>query len=256
MHCILFRVGSTCDYGPGISDRSVSQKLDAILSHLGQLDKKISGASSTTQTTNDTQVDTAELSVFPNSFPWMTNPKLLSPSYLNAIFTGSLFSVLKSADLSIDKVINTYFNTIHTWLPMIDPDVVLQQRQLDRDLKPRRACDSLLLLAMYLAVSSEITEVASSQTTAYLTCKQQFTTLLAMDEEHVTLQLIQSGLLVTVYEYGRGLLGKAYATLGVCSRLATLLELHKDDAHHMEDDSNELQDVGLRTWRALMILDW
>src|SRR5256714_12263122 len=131
-----------------------------------------------------------------------------------------VIALLKEDD--IGGMVELYFATIHKWLP------VVSKKRMVLTLSSPNACQgaelALLLLCMKLITQIPPDGSQSAQTTLYLTAK----TFLNVVESSalMTVQLVQSALLLCAYEVGHGIYPAAFLSAGHCSRLVYALGLH------------------------------
>ena len=122
----------------------------------------------------------------------------------------------------IGDLAERYFENVHLWLPIVSKkrmQLLLSNPHLEMtgDL-------SLLMLAMKLVVQNSHGSPQAAQTSLYQLVKRH----LAMVESNgsMTLQLLQSAIMVAVYETGHAIYPAAYLSTGHCVRIGQLLGLH------------------------------
>ena len=154
----------------------------------------------------------------------------------------------------IQDLAERYFENVHLWLPIVSKkrmQLLLSNPHLEMtgDL-------SLLMLAMRLIVQNSHGSPQAAQTSLYQLVKRH----LALIESNgsMTLQLLQSAILVAVYEMGHAIYPAAYLATGHCVRIGQLLGLH--------DGQNALQVLARsgawaeheerrRCWWGCMLID-
>jgi hypothetical protein len=154
-----------------------------------------------------------------------------------------------------DTIVEDYFVSTYRWLPMIS-------QKLFRNGRKRRAgssdgCTSLLLLAMKLCTSP----IAPDPTKAHDSQLYKLTSSLCRAVETsgaISLRLIQSVVLLAVFEISHGLYPAAYLTVGRVARLATVAGLHnRKSAQQLfkPADTWSSWEEHRRTWWAIFVLD-
>ena len=118
------------------------------------------------------------------------------------------------------------------------------------------ACQDLLLLCMKLCT---VTNRPSAWTPANDSLYLSVRSLSASAETAglVSLRLVQSLILITVYEFSHAIYPAAYLTIGRAARLATLMGWHDRTAQQLFSHPETLthREEQRRTWWAMFILD-
>lgn len=112
----------------------------------------------------------------------------------------------------VGEVVRRYYAEMHSWFPIIQEDV---EKFLSSTIPIDLGHHGHLLLSMYLAshpLCEHVNHVAGSP--LYLTTKQVF--LIMQASSIRSIRLLQSGLLIAVYEFGHGLTEKAEHTVSSC----------------------------------------
>lgn len=170
-------------------------------------------------------------------------PQLTIPPYVKAIL-GDITTIHNDAE--------KFFATIHTWWP-----IILKQRFYKHLLNPLttpRADATLLFLCMKISVWAPQDEFQNPRTSAYLLAKRY---LLELEMLGVfTLQTLQAGILLCLYEIGHGLYPSAYLSVGTCARYGIGLGLDKEALLPFRSPHSWLEaEEKKRTWWAILILD-
>ncbi|RFU25158.1 hypothetical protein B7463_g11180, partial [Scytalidium lignicola] len=131
------------------------------------------------------------------------------------------FSELSDTDLH--QIIRVYFITIHTWMPFISK---LRIQQII-DLREQPADFMLLLLCMRVIVADPAVEKVTMKNSLYRLAKRFYSAL--EDVETVTLRMLQSLILLALYEIGHGILPAAYFTVGNAARMAQMMGIQNID---------------------------
>ena len=152
----------------------------------------------------------------------------------------------------IRSVAVQYFQTIHTWMPFISKKRLYEH--LLNPLSRPRADHFLLLFCMKLIMWSPLGNVGP-KTPEYVTAKRfQLELEIA---ELFTVQGLQAGLLISLYEIGHGIYPSAYTSIGSCARLAIALGI---DRRNETFEFNERMDwvereERTRIWWTIVIID-
>ncbi|CAG9983810.1 unnamed protein product [Clonostachys byssicola] len=147
----------------------------------------------------------------------------------------------------VEEVVRRYYANIHPWFPIIQEDLHYFLSSTITSLGNH----GHLLLSMYLAshpLCEHVSEVAHNP--LYLTTKQMF---LAMQTSSIgSIRLLESGLLIAVYEFGHGLTEKAHHTASSC--LAIYRNLVETQFGREPSSTEDLAEI--RTcWQAIVLLD-
>ncbi|KIW14442.1 hypothetical protein PV08_07226 [Exophiala spinifera] len=139
-----------------------------------------------------------------------------------------------------------YFDTIHCWMP------VLSRRRLYglllNPLSLQEPENALLLLSMTLITS--IPDRPGNGSRLYHLTKEFY--LAAQSTGCVTLQMVQAGILIALYELGHGIYPAAFLTIATSCRFGTMLGLDKLSAG---DVTNTDREENIRVWWAVLIVD-
>ncbi|KAM0415657.1 hypothetical protein ACHAPT_013407 [Fusarium lateritium] len=142
-----------------------------------------------------------------------------------------------------------YFSTIHQWFPMIS-----EKRLLDVEFALQDGCHDLLLLCMRLCTISS-NNSTPSQNPLYSLAKSLSSA--AENTGLASLRLIQSLVLLAVYEVSHAIYPAAYLTIGRAARLGLFMGWHDRDAQQLfkPADTWSLREEQRRTWWSIFILD-
>ncbi|KUJ21699.1 uncharacterized protein LY89DRAFT_380697 [Mollisia scopiformis] len=156
-------------------------------------------------------------------------------------------SVFQSAQVTVESLIDDYFFTIHTWLPIIDEEHFRSRLRFWPQTNDRPLATlvwSLLLVTRWPCVDGK----HSMNNSLYQTTRQLFVVQIS---GAVTLELLQAGLLITYYACGHGLPREAYVTLTTCVTIAQLIGF---DFAEMSDNSLDQSEHSTCRW-AVVLLD-
>ncbi|RFU36208.1 hypothetical protein B7463_g86, partial [Scytalidium lignicola] len=164
-----------------------------------------------------------------------------------------ILSSLSDLDMNVHQIVAAYFSTIHSWMPFISKLRVQQIVTGNQEFAPDFA---LLLLCMKVLVTNSAAESASMKTSLYRLAKHFYSTL--EEAEIVTLRMLQSLVLLSLYEIGHGILPAAYFTVGNAARMAQVVGIQsKDQSREVLGFSSTFSEAEerRRTWWSILILD-
>ena len=147
-----------------------------------------------------------------------------------------------------------FFDTVHKWMPFISKKRFFEN--LLNPLSQPRADVTILVFCMKLVMwlPSESTCGKEPRNSAYLFAKR--TLLEAEVAGMLTLQLLQSWLLVTIYELGHAIYPSAYISIATCARYGSLLDLKRDRSMIFRDSTTWIElEERRRTWWTVVVLD-
>ncbi|KAK2022428.1 hypothetical protein LX32DRAFT_629892 [Colletotrichum zoysiae] len=160
---------------------------------------------------------------------------------------------------SIHNMASRFFASIHVWMPIISKRGFTAR--LFTSLDPRRAELSLLALCMQLVsctgLSLEQSSANYNPTALYQAAKKFYRELETAGM--LSVQMLQAGILIALYETGHGIYPTAYLTVGACARYGVALGLNTSILERIDGDSapkswNELEERR-RVWWAILVLD-
>lgn len=159
---------------------------------------------------------------------------------------SQVLGILAANGKEVTSVTSTYFRTIDVWLPIIAPSTCMKRLA---NVGTEDVGLSCLLLCMYLATQAPSAgdfgmEV---QSTTYFQAKMLHTSLIAAGKS--SRDIIQAGVLVSLYEQGHGMIEAAQLTIAVCTRMATKVKLS------LRTESNIQNTEFGRLWWGILILD-
>ncbi|PKX88442.1 fungal specific transcription factor domain-containing protein [Aspergillus novofumigatus IBT 16806] len=164
-------------------------------------------------------------------------------------------TALSERSVSVDAILCVYFRNIHRWLPVIaEQKFRAQISHIHSGLSAELA---LLLLAMYLLMENEWDE-SSNQTGGQQHLDQHCSYLVSflLLARGPSLELVQAGLLLILYELGSGFLEAAFLRVATCARLAYILGLQVDESF-VDDCSGAWchAEERRRVWTGLYMMD-
>jgi hypothetical protein len=147
-----------------------------------------------------------------------------------------------------------FFDKIHMWMPVISKKR-FYENLLNPLMQPRIDVSLLIYCMKLITVSpSKNEDGGNPKTTAYLTAKRLL--LEAEIAGVLSLQLLQAGLLVTIYEIGHAIYPLAYTSLGTWARYGVSLGINgKQQAGSPGQFTWVEEEERRRVWWAILILD-
>lgn len=149
------------------------------------------------------------------------------------------------------ELFEAYFSSIHQWLPFVS-----KKRLIGAAITEPEACQDLLILCMKLCtLTARVDRSASAHNPLYLSVRSL--SAAAETAGLVSLRLVQSLVLITVYEFSNAIYPAAYLTIGRAARLANLMGWHDRRAQQLftYPETLSLREEQRRTWWAIFILD-
>lgn len=148
--------------------------------------------------------------------------------------------------------IAAYFETIHHWMPIVSKR--LFNSTLLNPTEFNRTDNVLLYLCMKLIIWMPRDASEDARTNLYFEAKN-----LHLDLEvsgYLTCKLLQSGILIALYEIGHGIYPAAYMSVGSCIRYANALGIRGDESIETTHQKQWLEmEERRRIWWALVILE-
>ncbi|KAI1026517.1 hypothetical protein LB503_013559 [Fusarium chuoi] len=157
---------------------------------------------------------------------------------------------------TLGSLIEHYENTIHHWLPMLSIKRLRQDAEALGD-STRGVLDIPVFLALEALISqSDEHTVLPQSNPSYVKAKHG--SFIAESGGTINIRLIQTIVLVALYELGHSIYPAAYLTIGQAVRLATMVGLHSQkDAKQLfvEPETWTLCEEQRRTWWSIVMLD-
>lgn len=159
-----------------------------------------------------------------------------------------------SSRAAMHSLCDAYLRNTHDWLPMLSPKRIFQKVNdfsADADIGL-----SLLLLCMKLV--SEIPSTLGQAAISPLYCMAKDLYSRLENSSLISLQLLQSAILIAIYEIGHGIYPAAYLGVGHAARLGIMMGLHdrKNATQLFKEAATWSQcEEERRTWWTVVILD-
>lgn len=158
---------------------------------------------------------------------------------------------------SIHKLASTFFQTVHTWMPIVSKKVFFAH--LLNPLAQRQTELSLLAVCMLLCSTSHIDQDRgrNGRTSLYQIVKRYYFEVEATGT--FSIHILQAAVLIAVYEICQAIYPAAYLTVGACARYGCVLGIEKLGLDLMGESLGPLSWVEIeerrRVWWAILLLD-
>lgn len=133
-----------------------------------------------------------------------------------------IFEVVCPTSTIIRNIVKNYYMMYDSWLPIISRESLLQG--LNVPVEDTNVDAALLYLCMRLIAERLPEALQNPQTSFYLSVKEFF--FLVESAGLLTIQLLQGGLLLAVYELGHAIFPAAYLTIGRCTKIGQAMNIH------------------------------
>ncbi|KAK9236030.1 C6 transcription factor [Lipomyces kononenkoae] len=190
--------------------------------------------------------------------------ELLQPSHsdlqtrtldIDQFFVGTIMKTILEQKWDLNEIVTAHYSTSHPWLPVIHERNF--RRRISQLQQNPRAETALLLLAMCMMrhTCASNPEINDKQSHLYHLFKYLFSFLQLVRSP--SLEMVQSGLLLVVFELGASLLNAASMSISICARLAYALGLNVNVFHIDELDFPEWVEFEerQRVWLGIYMLD-
>jgi hypothetical protein len=170
---------------------------------------------------------------------------------IDRFFGGLVMTTMVEQNQSFAGALDSYFGNIHPWLPIIH-EQTFRSRAYHLGTSPE-AETALIFLSMLLVLDTQRSDIGK-ESQLYNLCRYLFS-FLRMSRSP-SLELVQAGLLLAVYELGSGRAQAASLTIGTCARVGYVLRLNVDDPRlpdgHLSWVRSEEQ---RRVWLGVYMVD-
>ncbi|KAF2260569.1 hypothetical protein CC78DRAFT_24336 [Lojkania enalia] len=234
----------------------IFRRLDAIEAHVFSQNQSAAGIQDGQQSPEETLTEEANGNV--HSHAWSLTPEHLRTESREDILRGIVLRVLTDNSTTVEAVINRYYEHTHHWLPIIPREKAERELQKFNELHPQLGF-SLLIMALHLIVTPYSQHPQSrivSESPWYRTCKYHFAQYVTLTGP--LLDTIQAGMLIALFEHTQGLTQEALLTLGICARLAYVMNLEDNVAgeYYQRADKISLEEEEMvLTWWGLILLE-
>lgn len=152
----------------------------------------------------------------------------------------------------IQTLTSHFFDTIHLWMPIISKKRFYDQCQYS--LPPSRPELALLVLCMKLIAEILPEHTTNPQTSTYSSAKHFY--LEVETAGFLSIQVLQAGVLISLYELGHAIYPSAFLSIGACARYAYTLGINGNATSQVSRPFTWIeQEERRRVWWAIVILD-
>lgn len=146
-----------------------------------------------------------------------------------------------------ETLVTRYFKTVHHWIPIISR-TRLHNLLSNQPLHQQEPDSILLLLSIKLILSIPDQNQGASE--VYTITKQFF--LMVESAGCLTLQIVQAGILIALYELGHGIYPAVFSTIATCARYGTALRIDELNAADLTSAGREEK---VRVWWGVIVVD-
>ncbi|KAL7919026.1 hypothetical protein ACQKWADRAFT_302425 [Trichoderma austrokoningii] len=151
-------------------------------------------------------------------------------------------------DIALLKILVAgYFKSVHHWIPVISR-IRLHNLVSNPRLYEQEPDSVLLLLSIKLIASTP--DQSKSTSEVYTIAKQFFFMVEAAG--CLTLQMVQAGIMIALYELGHGIYPAVFSTIATCARYGTALGIDDLKAADLTSAGGEEK---VRVWWGVLIVD-
>ncbi|KAK9370572.1 C6 transcription factor [Lipomyces kononenkoae] len=145
-------------------------------------------------------------------------------SDIDHFFVGTVMTTILEQKWDLNEDVTAHYSTIHPWLPVIHERNF--RRRISQLQQIPRAETALLVLAMCMMRHASASNPETDDTQSHLYHLFKYLFSLLQHSRPLSLELVQSGLLLVVFELGASLLNAASMSISICARLAYALGLN------------------------------
>ena len=155
-------------------------------------------------------------------------------------------------EAEIKKYVSSFFNGVHKWLSFISEERL--STYLAKPLSEYRADLACLLLCIRMILWVPSSQSKDPRTDIYLAAKQGISN---METSNIlSIQTLQAGLLISLYEVGHAMYPSAYLSVGTCARYGYALGLGaKNSIQICRPFTREEVEERRRVLWAIIVLD-
>ncbi|KAI0967031.1 hypothetical protein F4678DRAFT_447194 [Xylaria arbuscula] len=137
--------------------------------------------------------------------------------------------ILKASDTSLADIEIKFRNTIYHWFPIIDPTTLIRQIEFPAH-EATNDTSAIILLCMYILTQKPCEhETHMASNSLYLVARRLFYLIQDLESES-PVELLQIGILITLYECSHAIWNAAYLSLANCIALSQVAGLHYADS--------------------------
>jgi hypothetical protein len=168
---------------------------------------------------------------------------------VDRFFGGLAMTTMVEQNQSLAGALESYFGNIHPWLPVIH-ERTFRTRAYHLGTSPE-AETALIFLSMLLVLETQPQNI-KKESQLYNLCRYLFSFL--QMSRSPSLELVQAGLLLAVYELGSCRAQAASLTVGTCARVGYVLHMNVDDARVPESFWVRAEEQR-RVWLGVYMVD-
>jgi hypothetical protein len=170
---------------------------------------------------------------------------------IDRFFGGLVMTTMVEHNQSLAGALDSYFGNIHPWLPIIH-EQTFRTRTFHLGTSPEAEV-ALIFLAMLLLLETQRQDIGK-ESQLYNLSRYLFSFL--QMSRSPSLELVQAGLLLAVYELGSGRSQAASLTIGTCARVGYVLRLNVDDPRLPEGQMSWVRsEEQRRVWLGVYMVD-
>lgn len=193
------------------------------------------------------------LGIFQSLHPYLQNMQAYSPD-ISKFFVRSVTNTLDEQTSSPDITLKAYFVNIRPWLPVIQ-EQMFRRRLLQLQHAPRAETALLFLTVSLIMTGGTVSNGRGHyQSQLYYLCRWIFSFIQSVHPP--SLELVQVGLLLVLYELGSARFPAAFLNIGNCARLGYVLKLNVDLQEGQDYSSWAEAEERRRVWLGIYMLDW
>lgn len=180
---------------------------------------------------------------------------LSEPTNIDSTIYLQVLRIIRSTGQVVEDIATRYFRGIHSFIPIVSRPR-FQDTLSDLGHPPPVSFSLLLLSICLVTYHPELSQIASPPATSslYLATKALFTQVQA--SAPLSLNLIQTGVIIATYEYANGRVQDAFASIGACARLGFAAHLHLAHPTQGPDlDTNPQAEEEANTWWGIIICE-
>jgi hypothetical protein len=159
---------------------------------------------------------------------------------------GQVLEILNANSEDVSSVMSNYFRTIDTWLPIISQERM--EKRLETIVPYPSVELATLLLCMYLILRTPDTG-RNMQDSTYFDAKSLVS--MQISSGKTAIEIVQGGLLLSIYEQCHGMTQAAQITMAGCSRLGLKMMGTQRKTGEKDIQNTELG----RLWWGIVIVD-
>lgn len=226
---IIYRLSLSCTYTDAAEAgaKDFTSTFQAVFDRLERLESRVFASEEERPVAAPDQYSRPSIETNGDSrSDWQLRPSLLQPSYLELIVKMNLAKILEERHTSVRGVGEKYISLIHDHAPVISKERLERRIQESECLEPNTPF-LIFILSILLLTEEPVDSFVSSNTASppdlYRTCKHIYVSFISLNEPCI--ELIQSGVLIALYEHAQCIGSQAYLTIGTCARMAGAIGL-------------------------------